>query len=145
MKVQYTRQEVAELFNKYQYVQIDFNLDDIKNTTSGLNAILFNKYNLKFEIIYFNKKFSYLYDSIDYISMQIYNKLLQYLDTVSILPYIDLLAIMKQRTSEFDNLIMILLPATYEDYNDTHLNNYNIDTLKNYVFTVFDVGGVVVD
>lgn len=145
MKVQYSKEEVKELFEKYQAVQIDFNLENIKSVTSGLNATLFNKYNLKFEIIYFNKKFSYQHDDIDYITMQIYNKLFQYLDTVSVIPYMDLLAIMKQRTNEFDNLIMLLLPATYNDYNDTHLVNYNIDTLQNYVFVVFDKGGVVVD
>lgn len=145
MKVQYSKDDVKELFEKYQTVQIDFNLENIKSITSGLNAVLFNKYNLKFEIMYFNKKFKYQHDDIDYITMQIYNKLFQYLDTVSIIPYMDLLAIMKQRTNEFDNLIMLLLPATYEDFNDTHLVNYNIDTLKNYVFVIFDKGGVVVD
>ena len=70
--------ENIELFEKYQTVQIDFNLENIKSITSGLNAVLFNKYNLKFEIMYFNKKFKYQHDDIDYITMQIYNKLFQY-------------------------------------------------------------------
>jgi hypothetical protein len=135
MKVQYSKKEIANLFLNYPYVEISFDIENIKIVTSAINAYLFDKYRIKLELLYINKKFSYLYDDIDNIFLQIYSNDSYFLDTVSVLPYQDLFFILKQRTSEFENLIMLCLPNDREMYKNSI---FNIDTLKQYSFIVFN-------
>ena len=90
MKVQYTKEEVAELFTQYQSTEIVFDLENLNKKTSALSVTLFNNYNLKLELMYFNHKYRYLYDDIDNITLQIYDNELYFLDTVNVLPFQDL-------------------------------------------------------
>ena len=138
MKVQYSKKEIANLFLKYEFVEITFDIENIKSSTSAIDVYLFDNYKIKFELLYINKKFPYLYDEIDNIYLQIYSNDLYFLDTVCVLPYQDLLAILKQRTAEYDNLIMICLPNDRETYKNS--DTFNVDVLKNYSFIVFNTG-----
>ena len=140
MKVQYTKEEVSDLFKNYESTEIVFDLENLNKKTSALSVTLFKNYNLKLELIYFNRKFSYLYDDIDNITLQIYNNELYFLDTVNVLPYQDLLCILKQRTTEFDNLILLVLPNTKEAYKDMDTDNFNLEKLKSYSFVAFNIG-----
>ena len=135
MKVQYTKKDIADLFLKYPFVELSFDVENIKSITSAINAYLFDKYRIKLELLYINKKFPYLYDEIDNVFLQIYSNDSYFLDTVSVLPYQDLFFILKQRTTDFDNLILLCLPNDREMYKNSI---FNIETIKQYSFIVFN-------
>ena len=135
MKVQYTKKDIVDLFLKYPFVELSFDVKNIKSITSAINAYLFDKYRIKLELLYINKKFPYLYDEIDNIFLQIYSNDSYFLDTVSVLPYLDLFFILKQRTTDFDNLILLCLPNDREMYKNSV---FNIETIKQYSFIVFN-------
>lgn len=141
MKVQYTKEEIATLFSNFPSIELIFDINNLKKRTSTLNTTLFNKYNINLELLYFNHKFRYLYDEIDNITLQVYDKELYFLDTVNVLPFQDLFTILKQRTTDYDNLILILLPSTKETYNDPDTNLFDYEKLKKYAFIAFDLDG----
>lgn len=141
MKVQYSIDEVKELFSNYSATEIPFDLSKLKISTSALNITFFNTWALKLELIYFNKKFNHLYDNLDNITMQIYNTEVFFMDTVNVLPYQDLLAVLKQRTNDHDGLVILLLPTTRESYEDKDTDTFNFDKLQNFSFVAFDTRG----
>ncbi len=140
MKVQYTKEEVAELFTQYQSTEIVFDLENLNKKTSALSVTLFNNYNLKLELMYFNHKYRYLYDDIDNITLQIYDNELYFLDTVNVLPFQDLFCILKQRTNEYDDLILLVLPNTKEAYQDKNTDVFSLEKMKSYSFVAFYTG-----
>ena len=141
MKIQYIKEEIVDLFNNFPSTELIFDINNLKKRSSALNVTLFNKYNINLELLYFNHKFKYLYDDIDNITLQIYDKELYFLDTVNVLPFQDLFSVLKQRTTDYDNLLLILLPSTKEAYNDPNTNVFNYEKLRNYAFIAFDLEG----
>ncbi len=63
MKIQYKEKEVKELIINNNFVEIAFDIDNLENKTSKIELIAFER-KTKFELIYINKKYSYLHDEI---------------------------------------------------------------------------------
>ena len=72
MKIQYKEKEVKDLIIKNDFVEITFDIENIENKTSKIELIAFER-KIKFELIYINKKYSYLHDEIDPVILQIMN------------------------------------------------------------------------
>ena len=123
MKIQYKEKEVKELIINNNFVEIAFDIDNLENKTSKI----------EFELIYINKKYSYLHDEIDPIILQIMNVDNVLLSTLKIEPYQDLLYIPKQITNDYDDLILLIVPKNKEGLK----SDFNIKTLKNFTFLLF--------
>ena len=132
MKRQYKKKEVKELIINNNFVEIAFDIDNLENKTSKIELIAFER-KIKFELIYINKKYSYLHDEIDPIILQIMNVDNVLLSTLKIEPYQDLLYISKQITNDYDNLILLIVPKNKEGLK----SDFNIKTLKNFTFLLF--------
>ena len=132
MKIQYKEKEVKELIINNNFVEITFDIDNLENKTSKIELIAFER-KIKFELIYINKKYSYLHDEIDPIILQIMNVDNVLLSTLKIEPYQDLLYISKQITNDYDNLILLIVPKNKEGLK----SDFNIKTLKNFTFLLF--------
>ena len=132
LKIQYKEKEVKELIINNDFVEITFDIDNLENKTSKIELIAFER-KIKFELIYINKKYSYLHDEIDPIILQIINVDNVLLSTLKIEPYQDLLYISKQITNEYDNLILLIVPKNKEGLK----SDFNIKTLKNFTFLLF--------
>ena len=132
MKIQYKEKEVKELIINNDFVEITFDTDNLENKTSKIELIAFER-KIKFELIYINKKYSYLHDEIDPIILQIMNVDNVLLSTLKIEPYQDLLYISKQITNDYDDLILLIVPKNKEGLK----SDFNIKTLKNFTFLLF--------
>ena len=132
MKIQYKEKEVKELIINNNFVEIAFDIDNLENKTSKIELIAFER-KIKFELIYINKKYSYLHDEIDPIILQIMNVDNVLLSTLKIEPYQDLLYISKQITNDYDNLILLIVPKNKEGLK----SDFNVKTLKNFTFLLF--------
>lgn len=132
MKIQYKEKEVKELIINNNFVEIAFDIDNLENKTSKIELIAFER-KIKFELIYINKKYSYLHDEIDPIILQIMNVDNVLLSTLKIEPYQDLLYIPKQITNDYDDLILLIVPKNKEGLK----SHFNIKTLKNFTFLLF--------
>ena len=132
MKIQYKEKEVKELIINNDFVEITFDTDNLENKTSKIELIAFER-KIKFELIYMNKKYSYLHDEIDPIILQIMNVDNVLLSTLKIEPYQDLLYIPKQITNDYDDLILLIVPKNKEGIK----SDFNIKTLKNFTFLLF--------
>ena len=132
MKIQYKEKEVKDLIIKNDFVEITFDIENIENKTSKIELIAFER-KIKFELIYINKKYSYLHDEIDPVILQIMNIDNVLLSTLKIEPYQDLLYIPKQITNDYDNLILLIVPKNKEGLK----SDFNIKTLKNFTFLLF--------
>ena len=132
MKIQYKKKEVKELIINNNFVEIAFDIDNLENKTSKIELIAFER-KIKFELIYINKKYSYLHDEIDPVILQIMNIDNVLLSTLKIEPYQDLLYIPKQITNDYDNLILLIVPKNKEGLK----SDFNIKTLKNFTFLLF--------
>jgi len=132
MKIQYKEKEVKELIINNNFVEIAFDIDNLENKTSKIELIAFER-KIKFELIYINKKYSYLHDEIDPIILQIMNVDNVLLPTLKIEPYQDLLYIPKQITNDYDDLILLIVPKNKEGLK----SDFNIKTLKNFTFLLF--------
>lgn len=132
MKIQYKKKEVKELIINNNFVEIAFDIDNLENKTSKIELIAFER-KIKFELIYINKKYSYLHDEIDPIILQIMNVDNVLLSTLKIEPYQDLLYIPKQITNDYDDLILLIVPKNKEGLK----SDFNIKTLKNFTFLLF--------
>ena len=132
MKIQYKEKEVKELIINNNFVEIAFDIDNLENKTSKIELIAFER-KIKFELIYINKKYSYLHDEIDPIILQIMNVDNILLSTLKIEPYQDLLYIPKQITNDYDDLILLIVPKNKEGLK----SDFNIKTLKNFTFLLF--------
>lgn len=132
MKIQYKEKEVKDLIIKNDFVEITFDVENIENKTSKIELIAFER-KIKFELIYINKKYSYLHDEIDPIILQIMNVDNVLLSTLKIEPYQDLLYIPKQITNDYDDLILLIVPKNKEGLK----SDFNIKTLKNFTFLLF--------
>lgn len=132
MKIQYKEKEVKELIINNDFVEITFDTDNLENKTSKIELIAFER-KIKFELIYINKKYSYLHDEIDPIILQIMNVDNVLLSTLKIEPYQDLLYIPKQITNDYDDLILLIVPKNKEGLK----SDFNIKTLKNFTFLLF--------
>ena len=113
LKIQYKEKEVKELIINNDFVEITFDTDNLENKTSKIELIAFER-KIKFELIYINKKYSYLHDEIDPIILQIMNVDNVLLSTLKIEPYQDLLYIPKQITNDYDDLILLIVPKNKE-------------------------------
>ena len=129
MKIQYKEKEVKDLIIKNDFVEITFDIENIENKTSKIELIAFER-KIKFELIYINKKYSYLHDEIDPIILQIMNVDNVLLSTLKIEPYQDLLYIPKQITNDYDDLILLIVPKNKEGLK----SDFNVKTLKNFTF-----------
>ena len=132
LKIQYKEKEVKELIINNDFVEITFDIDNLENKTSKIELIAFER-KIKFELIYINKKYSYLHDELDPIILQIMNVDNVLLSTLKIEPYQDLLYISKQITNDYDNLILLIVPKNKEGLK----SDFNIKTLKNFAFLLF--------
>lgn len=132
MKIQYKEKEVKELIINNDFVEITFDTDNLENKTSKIELIAFER-KIKFELIYINKKYSYLHDEIDPIILQIMNVDNVLLSTLKIETYQDLLYIPKQITNDYDDLILLIVPKNKEGLK----SDFNIKTLKNFTFLLF--------
>lgn len=132
MKIQYKEKEVKELIINNNFVEIAFDIDNLENKTSKIELIAFER-KIKFELIYINKKYSYLHDEIDPIILQIMNVDNVLLSTLKIEPYQDLLYIPKQITNDYDDLILLIVPKNKEGLK----SDFNIKTLRNFTFLLF--------
>ena len=132
MKIQYKEKEVKDLIIKNDFVEITFDIDNLENKTSKIELIAFER-KIKFELIYINKKYSYLHDEIDPIILQIMNVDNVLLSTLKIEPYQDLLYIPKQITNDYDDLILLIVPKNKEGLK----SDFNVKTLKNFTFLLF--------
>lgn len=132
MKIQYKEKEVKELIINNNFVEIAFDIDNLENKTSKIELIAFER-KIKFELIYINKKYSYLHDEIDPIILQIMNVDNVLLSTLKIEPYQDLLYIPKQITNDYDDLVLLIVPKNKEGLK----SDFNIKTLKNFTFLLF--------
>ena len=132
LKIQYKEKEVKELIINNDFVEITFDIENIENKTSKIELIAFER-KIKFELIYINKKYSYLHDEIDPIILQIMNVDNVLLSTLKIEPYQDLLYIPKQITNDYDDLILLIVPKNKEGLK----SDFNIKTLKNFTFLLF--------
>ena len=132
MKIQYKEKEVKELIINNDFVEITFDTDNLENKTSKIELIAFER-KIKFELIYINKKYSYLHDEIDPVILQIMNVDNVLLSTLKIEPYQDLLYIPKQITNDYDDLILLIVPKNKEGLK----SDFNIKTLKNFTFLLF--------
>lgn len=132
MKIQYKEKEVKELIINNNFVEIAFDIDNLENKTSKIELIAFER-KIKFELIYINKKYSYLHDEIDPIILQIMNVDNVLLSTLKIEPYQDLLYIPKQITNDYDDLILLIVPKNKEGLK----SDFNVKTLKNFTFLLF--------
>ena len=132
MKIQYKEKEVKDLIIKNDFVEITFDIENIENKTSKIELIAFER-KIKFELIYINKKYSYLHDEINPIILQIMNVDNVLLSTLKIEPYQDLLYIPKQITNDYDDLILLIVPKNKEGLK----SDFNIKTLKNFTFLLF--------
>lgn len=132
LKIQYKEKEVKELIINNDFVEITFDIDNLENKTSKIELIAFEK-KIKFELIYINKKYSYLHDEIDPIILQIMNVDNVLLSTLKIEPYQDLLYIPKQITNDYDDLVLLIVPKNKEGLK----SDFNIKTLKNFTFLLF--------
>lgn len=130
--MQYKEKEVKELIINNNFVEIAFDIDNLENKTSKIELIAFER-KIKFELIYINKKYSYLHDEIDPIILQIMNVDNVLLSTLKIEPYQDLLYIPKQITNDYDDLILLIVPKNKEGLK----SDFNIKTLKNFTFLLF--------
>ena len=129
MKIQYKEKEVKDLIIKNDFVEITFDIENIENKTSKIELIAFER-KIKFELIYINKKYSYLHDEIDPVILQIMNIDNVLLSTLKIEPYQDLLYIPKQITNDYDDLILLIVPKNKEGLK----SDFNVKTLKNFTF-----------
>ena len=132
MKIQYKEKEVKDLIIKNDFVEITFDIENIENKTSKIELIAFER-KIKFELIYINKKYSYLHDEIDPVILQIMNIDNVLLSTLKIEPYQDLLYIPKQITNDYDDLILLIAPKNKEGLK----SDFNVKTLKNFTFLLF--------
>lgn len=132
LKIQYKEKEVKELIINNDFVEITFDTDNLENKTSKIELIAFER-KIKFELIYINKKYSYLHDEIDPIILQIMNVDNVLLSTLKIETYQDLLYIPKQITNDYDDLILLIVPKNKEGLK----SDFNIKTLKNFTFLLF--------
>lgn len=132
MKIQYKEREVKDLIIKNDFVEITFDIENIENKTSKIELIAFER-KIKFELIYINKKYSYLHDEIDPVILQIMNIDNVLLSTLKIEPYQDLLYIPKQITNDYDDLILLIVPKNKEGLK----SDFNVKTLKNFTFLLF--------
>ena len=132
LKIQYKEKEVKDLIIKNDFVEITFDIENIENKTSKIELIAFER-KIKFELIYINKKYSYLHDEIDPIILQIMNVDNVLLSTLKIESYQDLLYIPKQITNDYDDLILLIVPKNKEGLK----SDFNIKTLKNFTFLLF--------
>ena len=132
MKIQYKEKEVKDLIIKNDLVEITFDVENIENKTSKIELIAFER-KIKFELIYINKKYSYLHDEIDPVILQIMNIDNVLLSTLKIEPYQDLLYIPKQITNDYDDLILLIVPKNKEGLK----SDFNVKTLKNFTFLLF--------
>ena len=130
--MQYKEKEVKELIINNNFVEIAFDIDNLENKTSKIELIAFER-KIKFELIYINKKYSYLHDEIDPVILQIMNIDNVLLSTLKIEPYQDLLYIPKQITNDYDDLILLIVPKNKEGLK----SDFNIKTLKNFTFLLF--------
>ena len=132
LKIQYKEKEVKDLIIKNDFVEITFDIENIENKTSKIELIAFER-KIKFELIYINKKYSYLHDEIDPVILQIMNIDNVLLSTLKIEPYQDLLYIPKQITNDYDDLILLIVPKNKEGLK----SDFNVKTLKNFTFLLF--------
>ena len=70
MKIQYKENEIKNLILNNDFVEIPFDFTNLKSKTLKIEAIVFER-KIKFELMYINKKYDFLFDSIENVVFQI--------------------------------------------------------------------------
>ena len=123
------------MLSKYEFKEITFDVENLNKKTSKIEAILFER-KIKFELMYINKKYDYLYsDEIDPIILQIFDIDNKLLSTICVEKNQDLLILSKTITNDYDDLVMMCIAKNKEGLGQ----RLNIENLKNYTFVVFKV------
>ena len=108
MKIQYEENEVRNMILNNDFVEIPFDIENIRKKTIKISAIVFER-KIKFELMYINKKYDYLFDEFENVILQIFNVDSELMSTTKLQLRQDLLYTVKKITNDYDDLILLLL------------------------------------
>ena len=133
MKIQYKENEIKNLILNNDFVEIPFDFTNLKSKTLKIEAIVFER-KIKFELMYINKKYDFLFDSIENVVFQIFNVDNELLSTSKLQLRQDLLFAVKQITNDYDDLILLLIPKNKKSSKD---KSFSLENIENYGFFLF--------
>lgn len=133
MKIQYKENEIKNMILNNNFVEIPFDTENIKRKTIKIEAIVFER-KIKFELMYINKKYGYLFDDIENVVLQIFNVDNELLSTGKLRLRQDLLYTVKQITNDYDDLVMLLIPKNKATMKD---KSFKLENLDGYGFFLF--------
>ncbi|BBM35461.1 hypothetical protein [Pseudoleptotrichia goodfellowii] len=133
MKIQYKENEIKNLILNNDFVEIPFDFTNLKSKTLKIEAIVFER-KIKFELMYINKKYDFLFDSIENVVFQIFNVDNELLSTSKLQLRQDLLFAVKQITNDYDDLILLLIPKNKKSLKD---KSFSLENIENYGFFLF--------
>ena len=133
MKIQYKENEIKNLILNNDFVEIPFDFTNLKSKTLKIEAIVFKR-KIKFELMYINKKYDFLFDSIENVVFQIFNVDNELLSTSKLQLRQDLLFAVKQITNDYDDLILLLIPKNKKSLKD---KSFSLENIENYGFFLF--------
>lgn len=133
MKIQYKQNEIKNMILNNDFVEVSFDVENLKNKVLKIEAIVFER-KIKFELMYINKKYDYLFDDIENVVLQIFNVDNELLSTSKLQLRQDLLYSVKQITNDYDDLILLLIPKNKMSLED---RKFKLDNLKNYGLFLF--------
>lgn len=133
MKIQYKENEIKNMILNNNFVEIPFDTENIKRKTIKIEAIVFER-KIKFELMYINKKYDYLFDDIENVVLQIFNVDNELLSKGKLRLRQDLLYTVKQITNDYDDLIMLLIPKNKATMKDKAFKLKNLDGYGFFLF-----------
>ena len=133
MKIHYKENEIKNLILNNDFVEIPFDFTNLKSKTLKIEAIVFER-KIKFELMYINKKYDFLFDSIENVVFQIFNVDNELLSTSKLQLRQDLLFAVKQITNDYDDLILLLIPKNKKSLKD---KSFSLENIENYGFFLF--------
>ncbi|RRD39109.1 hypothetical protein EII29_08310 [Leptotrichia sp. OH3620_COT-345] len=133
MKIQYKENEIKNMILNNNFVEIPFDTENIKRKTIKIEAIVFER-KIKFELMYINKKYDYLFDDIENVVLQIFNVDNELLSTGKLRLRQDLLYTVKQITNDYDDLVMLLIPKNKAIMKDKAFKLKNLDGYGFFLF-----------
>ncbi|MDO5088923.1 MAG: hypothetical protein Q4D53_03970 [Leptotrichiaceae bacterium] len=133
MKIQYKENEIKNMILNSDFVEIPFDTENIKKKTVKIEAIVFER-KIKFELMYINKKYDYMFDDIENVVFQVFNADNELLCTGKLQLRQDLLFTVKQITNDYDDLIMLLIPKNKAAIKD---KCFKLGNINDYGFFLF--------
>jgi hypothetical protein len=133
MKIQYEENEVRNMILNNDFVEIPFDIENIRKKTIKISAIVFER-KIKFELMYINKKYDYLFDEFENVILQIFNVDSELMSTTKLQLRQDLLYTVKKITNDYDDLILLLLPKNKKTLKD---RAFKFENLSDYGFFLF--------